>query len=558
MTVIETLTAIFGFVGGLGLFLYGMNLLSSGLQKAAGNRMKNLLNAVTSKRAMGVLVGAAITAIIQSSGATTVMVVGFVNAGILDLIQAVGVIMGANIGTTITAWIVSLDSLGNAAAALKPTFYAPLLIGIGAALIMFCKKRTKKTMGEIVIAIGLLFVGLSTMSLSMSPYMQSEAVQNVFLTIGSNPLIGILIGLVVTAIMQSSSASVGVLQTMAGYGIVPASTAVFICLGADIGSCFTAILSSAGASRNAKRAAMVNLLFNVIGVAIWGTLLFVFFRIFPSFAAYIMSSVAIALFHSGFKLVNTGLFFPFANKLVLLSELMIPDRKGAAGKEAAQGGNDVPMIMDDRILNTPSLAIQAMNQYVAQLGEICLENVIRGLDAVMYAKYDLMETVYDTEKHIDNHVADLSDFLLKLSNDGLTDRQSMLVKDLMYTVIDMERIGDHAENLADLAEKMRDGDRQFSDSGLKDLERMRDALVGSLSNAVYARQTGNLVQVHNVFRYEDDVDALEEDLREKHMERLSKGECSFETGVIFLDVLTNLERISDHAVNIAGYVKDEA
>ncbi len=550
---------IFGFIGGLGMFLFGMKLMSTGLQKAAGEKMKTLLGAVTNKRIMGILVGAFITAIIQSSGATTVMVVGFVNAGILNLMQAVGVVMGANIGTTVTAWIVSLDSLGEAAAILKPAFYAPLMVGIGAAIIMFCKKHKKQTMGEIIIAIGLLFVGLSTMSASMGPYMKSQAVQDSFLTMGKNPLFGVLIGLVVTGIMQSSSASVGVLQTLAGYGVVPAGTAVFICLGADIGSCFTAILSSAGASKNAKRAAVINLLFNTFGVIIWGTLIFIFFKIFPSTQAYIMSSVTIAIFHSGFKLANTTLFYPLAGKLVKLSEIIIKDSpEDKIAVVAEEESKDNSMLLDDRILNTPSLSIQAVSNYVVKLGHICIDNVNRGLDAVMENKYELLDQVYDTEKHIDDHVANLSDFLVKLSNDGLTDRQSRLVKDLMYTVIDLERIGDHAENLADLAGKLRDNNVMFSESGIADLNLMRTAVLGSLTDAVDARETGNLEKVRSSYRFEDEVDSLEEEIREKHIERLAKRECSSETGVIFLNILTNLERVSDHANNIAGYVKDEA
>ena len=245
---IDDVSNILGFLGGLGMFLYGMKLLSGGLQKAAGEKMKSLLEAVTNKRIKAILVGALVTAIIQSSGATTVMIVGFVNAGIINLMQAVGVIMGANIGTTVTAWIVSLDSLGEAATFFKPSFYAPLMIGVGAAFIMFCKKHKKQTLGEIIIAIGFLFFGLTTMSSSMSDYMAGEAVKNMFLTLGSNPLFGILIGIVVTGVMQSSSASVGVLQTLSGFGVVNSPSAVFLCLVSDLGSCFSAVISSAGVS----------------------------------------------------------------------------------------------------------------------------------------------------------------------------------------------------------------------------------------------------------------------------------------------------------------------
>ncbi len=546
---------ILGFAGGLGMFLYGMKLLSGGLQKVAGEKMKTLLSAVTNKRIMGILVGAAVTAIIQSSGATTVMVVGFVNAGIINLLQSVGVIMGANIGTTVTAWIVSLDSLGEAATALKPSFYAPLMIGVGAAFIMFCRKHKKQTMGEIILSIGLLFFGLTTMSGSMEPYMKSKAVQEMFLSLGSNPLFGILIGVVVTGVMQSSSASVGVLQTLAGFGVVNAPTAVFICLGADIGSCFTAILSSAGASKNAKRAAMINLLFNAIGVVIWGTLAFIFFKCFTPAESFIMSSVTIAMFHTGFKLVNTIAFYPFAGKLVKLAEFIVRDNK--TERIVQQEKRDNTMLLDDRILNTPSLAIQAVTNHVVHLGQICQENIKRSLDALMYGKYELIDEVFDTEKHIDDHVANLSDFLVKISNDGLTDRQSRQVKNLMYTVIDLERIGDHAENIAESAQKMQKDTRKFSEYGIEDLKSMREAVEGAIENAVAAREHMNVDCAELAFRFEDKVDELEEEIRERHIERLSRNECASETGVIFLNTLTNLERVSDHANNIAGYVKDE-
>ena len=548
---------VINLLGGLALFIFGMTFMSDGLKKLAGDYMKTILEKLTEKRIMAVLLGAGLTALIQSSNAMCVMTVGFVNAGIINLMQAVGVIMGANIGTTVTAWIVSLDSLGEAARFFKPSFYAPLMIGVGPAFIMFCKKHKKQTLGEIIIAIGFLFFGLTTMSSSMSDYMAGEAVKNMFLTLGSNPLFGILIGIVVTGVMQSSSASVGVLQTLSGFGVVNAPTAVFICLGADIGSCFTALISSAGVSKNAKRAAVINLLFNTFGVIIWGTLIFIIFKIFPGLEGYIMSAVSIAIFHSGFKVVNTTLFYPIAGKLVDLSKLIIRDKEETQAP-SVKVEKDTTMLLDDRILNTPSLAIQAVSNYVIKLGKICSENLKRSLDAIMYNKYELIDVVFETEKHIDDHVANLSDFLVKISNDGLTDRQSRQVKDLMYTVIDLERVGDHAENLAELAGKLRDGNMKFSEVGVDDLKLMRAAVESSIDSAVAARETGNIDMVRKTFRYEDEVDSLEEEIRDKHIERLSKRECNSETGVIFLNILTNLERVSDHAINIAGYVKDEA
>ena len=255
--------------------------------------------------------------------------------------------------------------------------------------------------------------------------------------------------------------------------------------------------------------------------------------------------------------MNTTLFYPIAGKLVDLSKLIIRDKEETQAP-SVEVEKDTTMLLDDRILNTPSLAIQAVSNYVIKLGKICSENLKRSLDAIMYNKYELIDVVFETEKHIDDHVANLSDFLVKISNDGLTDRQSRQVKDLMYTVIDLERVWDHAENLAELAGKLRDGNMKFSEVGVDDLKLMREAVESSIDSAVAARETGNIDMVRKTFRYEDEVDSLEEEIRDKHIERLSKRECNSETGVIFLNILTNLERVSDHAINIAGYVKDEA
>lgn len=549
---------LFGFIGGLGLFLFGMKLMSGGLQKAAGDRMKSLLSAATDKKVKGIAVGATITAIIQSSGATTVMVVGFVNAGLMTLLQSVGVIMGANIGTTATAWLVSLDSLGESMKAFKPEFYAPLLIGIGAALVMFCKKHRKQTLGEIIISIGLLFFGLSTMSASMKPYMASDEVKSIFLTLGSNPFFGLLIGITVTGIMQSSSASIGVLQTMAAYGVVDAQTALFICLGANIGSCFTALLSCIGASKTAKQAAVINLLFNLFGGTVFGILGFIVFKTNPGIAGMTMTAVTIAIFHTSEKFLTTVLLLPLSKRLVAISNKIVRDKKKPVDVEKTVENVKHEMLLDDRMLTTPAFAIKAVSDYVVQLGKMCIENMNRGLDAVMFGEYEVLPKIYEDEKRIDMNTSDLSDFLVKLSNAGLTDKQSHLVKDLMYTTIDLERIGDHAENLADQAGKLKEIGRGFSEEGIEDLKQMREAVMGSVLNAVDARDKMSVENAETTFRFEVNVDEMEESIREKHVDRLSKNICASDLGVIFLNILTNLERVSDHAVNIAGYVKDEA
>ena len=373
---ITDLGMIFQFIGGLGMFLYGMHSMSDGIQKSTGNKMRELLGVLTNNRVMAILVGALITAIIQSSGATTVMVVGFVNAGIMNLGQAVGVIMGANIGTCITSWIVSLGQLGDSFKAVSPSLYAPLLVGIGAFFIMFSKKQKKKTIGEIIIGLGLLFIGLDFMKNSASSYTELPIFTKAFALFGSNPFLGIAIGALVTGIMQSSSASVGILQTLAATGgVVTASSAIYISLGSNIGSCFTALLSSIGAPRNAKRAAVIHLSFNMIGAVIFGAAMFAIFQLNPVFAAAGIGSVGISIFHTIFNIICTIILFPFANKLVQLSGLIVSDKGG----EALEGTESDEVItlrhLDDRILETPSFAVENAILEVVHMGRIAQTNM---------------------------------------------------------------------------------------------------------------------------------------------------------------------------------------
>ena len=323
---VSDISNLFGFLGGLGMFLYGMSIMADGMQKTAGSRMSSFLGMLTNNRLMAVALGALITAIIQSSGATTVMVVGFVSAGVLNLVQAVGVIMGANIGTTITAWIVSMSQLGDAFEVMKPGFYAPLVIGIGALLMVFGKSQKKHLVGEIMVGLGLLFIGLDFMSGSIAPYTDAPIFSQAFALLGGNPFLGLVIGALVTALLQSSSASVGILQTLAMNGVVTTNAAIYITLGQNIGSCVTAMLSSAGGSRTAKRAAVIHLTFNVIGAIVFGTAGFVLFALRPDFAASSITAVQISIFHTIFNLVNTAIQFPFANQLVGISGWVVKEK----------------------------------------------------------------------------------------------------------------------------------------------------------------------------------------------------------------------------------------
>lgn len=510
---------------------------------------------LTNNRFMAVCLGALITAIIQSSGATTVMVVGFVSAGILNLTQAVGVIMGANIGTTITAWIVSLSQLGSAMEVMKPVFYAPLLIGIGALMILFTKKQKYHTIGEILVGLGLLFMGLELMSDSISPYTDAPIFSKAFEVLGSNPFLGMIIGALVTALLQSSSASVGILQTLALNGVVTTNAAIYITLGQNIGSCVTAMISSMGGSRTAKRAAVMHLSFNVIGSLLFGILGFVLFMMYPAVAARNITAVEISMFHTVFNLVNTTLLFPFADQLVKLSGVLVKEKAGAPEEDTEEAVT--LKHLDQRIFESPAFAVETAALEVIHMGQITMGNVKRGIDAIITGNLEEIEEVYKVEQTINRMENMLTEYLIKIDNLSLTEQQKQVVNDLFYSVSDIERVGDHAENLAESAEYLVKHNLSFSGTGADDLREISDSVFKAFGYAIEARRTCNMEAVRKVSQYEDEVDSLEEEMREKHIERLSSGECVPSAGVVFLDVISNLERISDHAYNLAGYIKNE-
>lgn len=552
MTV-ELLGTIFTFAGGLGMFIYGMNVMADGLQKAAGDKMKQLLGLLTNNRFLAAIVGALVTAIIQSSSATTVMVVGFVNAGIMNLTQAVGVIMGANIGTTVTSWLVSMNEW-SWAEVLKPDFFAPVLIGIGAFIGLFAKKEKKKDVGEILVGFGVLFVGLSFMSGAIAPYSDSKIFSDAFRILGKNPLLGILAGMIVTAIIQSSSASVSILQTLAMNGVVTNQSAIFITLGQNIGTCVTALLSSAGANRTAKRAAVIHLLFNTLGAIIFGIGMFVFFSFNPAIAGSEINSVQISMFHTIFNVCNTLLLFPFANQLVKLSGVILKDTPEA---EAEDEASNVLKHLDERILETPSFAVENVVKEILHMGDVALDNLKLSIHCLLKNNTDEVEQVVKNEETIDMLEKFITEYLVKISNLSLTEKQEEIVNHMFYTVSNIERIGDHAENISELAAKKIEHNLQFSENAQIEMEEICNKAVESFENAMMARKTQNIEYVRMVVKMEDAVDVLEEDLREKHIQRLSQNLCDTETGVIFIDTLVNLERVSDHSLNIANYVKDE-
>lgn len=542
----------FAFIGGFGMFLYGMHIMAEGLQKSAGNRMKNLLGALTNNRFLAITVGALVTAIVQSSSATTVMIVGFVNAGLFNLSQAVGVIMGANIGTTITSWIVSSSEW---LVFFKPSKMAPLAIGVGAILLFFAKSQRKKQVGEIIIGFGLLFIGLDFMKDAIDPFSESEAFKEAFRLFGANPILGILVGALVTAIIQSSSASVGILQAVATVTLVPWNAAVYIILGQNIGTCVTAMLSSIGANKTAKRAAYIHLMFNIIGTILFAVACIIFFKfINPDFGNNTaVDMVGISIFHTIFNIGNTVILFPFADKLVALSKKIVrgDDKKEESEEQIALRH------LDERILETPSFAVENAIKEVVHMGYLAIENTRLATKAILDKDMKLVAKVIEDEKNINKLERVITEYLVKISNSPLNESQHEIVTNLFHTVNDIERVGDHAENIAELAQYYIESDLTFSDSAYKELVDISDRTTETIEYAIKARENDDVDLIRKVEQNEDIVDELEDELREKHIRRLAQNICDSTTGVVFLDLISNYERISDHALNIAYYVRDE-
>ena len=553
--MLDNITNLFLFIGGLGMFLYGMHVMAEGTQKSVGGKMKDFLGMLTSNRLKAVLVGTLITGIIQSSGATTVMVVGFVSAGLMTLSQAVGVIMGANIGTTVTAWIVSLSQIGDSMKFLNPEFYAPVLIGIGAGIIMFSKSDTKKNRAEIIIGFGLLFQGLKFMSESVAPYTDAPIFATVFTTLGSNPFLGMLAGAVVTALLQSSSVSVGILQMLAGNGLIMTNAAIFITLGENIGSCVTAMLSSIGGSRDARRAAVIHLSFNMIGALLFTVISIVLFALKPTLAHYHISPVQISVFHTGFKLTMTILLFPFGEQLVTLSGMLVPEKQALLTGEKKE--EEFVTHLDPRIFEQPAIAVAALSNAVATMGKLTLRNVERACEVCFTQDEAVIAEIFETEKKINAMNRELSEYLIKANTLPVNDHQRLVVTDLFNTLTDLERSGDHAENVAKEVQLLMTRQLTLSETGKKDLRDMTDAVQEAFRCAVKAREERSVTSARKVSACEDLVDSLRDEQKERHMDRLSRGECKPEAGLVFIEIIDNLERISDHAQNMAEYIMNE-
>ena len=538
------------FIGGLAMFIYGMNIMADGLQHAAGSKMKKILEVLTQNKLMGIALGALVTAIIQSSSATTVMVVGFVNAGLMNLTQAISVIMGANIGTTITGWLVSA---GEWAKMFSPSTLTPIAVMVGVIITLVGKRQQSKDVAGIIIGFGILFIGMNTMSDAVYPLRESEVFRTAFVSMGSNPFLGILVGAGVTAIIQSSSASQGILLSLASAGLVPTNAAVFIIMGQNIGTCVTAILSSVGASKNAKCVGTMHLTFNIIGTVIFSILaMLLFARLDPSYGEGIINMTQISFIHTVFNVGTTIILMPFSGYIIKFAMKV-------NGLKAVETKSDEAELvhLDKRMMSTPSVAVEGAKLETIRMGRIARENLSLALSTLSDHDEEKMADVKQREFVIDKLCDNISKYLIDLCMLHLSDKDNEMVTSLLNTVSDMERVGDHAENIVELAEEMKQEGISFSDTALEELNEMSTTTLGAYDNAVKALELDDITYAVKTSFLEDQVDAMEKKLRAGHIERLSNAECSVNAGIHFIDLLGNLERVSDHAMNIAQVVLNE-
>lgn len=536
-------------VGGLALFLYGMDLMGSSLTLMSGKRLKGILENLTSSTLKSVTLGAGVTAVIQSSSGTTVMVVGLVNSGIMKLKQAIAIIMGANIGTTITAWILSLAGLESHnffIMMLKPSSFAPILAIIGVAYLLFSKEEQKHSIAKTMLGFAILMAGMETMSNAMKPMAAMPEFQEMFLRF-SNPIFGVLIGAVLTAVIQSSSASVGILQALCATGVVPISAAIPIIMGQNIGTCITAALSSIGAKRNAKRAALAHLLFNLIGTVIsmlvfyTGNALFKF-----NFVNELASPFTIAIMHSFFNIVTTLILVNFTGALENLVKRIIPETKEELSEEMNIFG-----ALDDRLLDTPSIALEQCNNLSIQMFELTQQTVLDALDLVPNYDSAKYKNVKRDEKKIDKFQDALSGYLLKIGMKTLTEKENINLTLMLNCINDFERMSDHSLNIAESLKDMASEENQFSKQAQAELVVYTDAIREILNISTEAYRNRKAETAFLVEPLEEVIDRLHDALKLRHINRLRHGECSIELGIILTDITTSMERISDHCSNIA-------
>lgn len=539
-----TIFHVFSLFGGLALFLFGMDIMGKALEKQAGGQLQKILSRLTDSPIKGFFLGLVVTAVIQSSSATTVMVVGFVNSGIMQLHQAIGIIMGSNVGTTVTSWILSLSGLEGDSLLiqmLKPTSFSPVLAFIGIILYM-CKSERKKGVGTIMVGFAVLMTGMTTMSDAVAP-LQNEAWFTSLFVRFSNPILGVLVGALVTAVIQSSSASVGILQALCSTGAITYGSAIPIIMGQNIGTCVTALISAVGANKNARRAAIVHLYFNIIGVTLFLVAFYGLNAVLHfTFVNDTIAAWDIAIVHSIFNILTTAVLLPFASLLEKLAFMTIPEEANQQEKFA---------LLDERLLNTPAVAVQRARAATADMAELARAGVMQAMSLTHNWDDALAKKVREQEQKVDDYEDALGTYLVKLSSHQLSHADSQSVNTLLHTISDFERISDHSVNLLESAEEMKDKSVCFSNDAKEELQVLEDAVQDILNRTTDAFRKSDLHLAGKVEPMEAVVNELVRAIKARHVARLQAGSCSIEYGFVLDDLLTNYERICDHCSNVA-------
>lgn len=544
--------SILTMIGGLALFLYGMEVLGDGLKKASGGKLEIILEKLTSNKLMAILLGAGVTAVIQSSSATTVMVVGFVNSGIMQLSRAIGVILGANVGTTVTAWILSLTDVKGSSVflqLLKPSSFSPILAIVGIILLKMGKKEIHKNVGTILVGFAVLMFGMETMSNSVTPFAQSPEVSKILLMF-SNPVLGMLAGLILTAIIQSSSASVGILQALCASGAVSYATAIPIIMGENVGACMPALISGAGGNKGAKRAALIHLYYNIIKTV---TFMVVFYAIDTfvhfEFLGQAASAVGVAVIHSAFNVAAVIVIYPFTSILEKLVYLTIPEGEEEK-QEVVQDKKEI-QLLDSRFLNTPGFALEQCKNVAIDMANYAKDALFLSMQLI--DKYDkkAADKVIELEELVDYYEDELGTYLVKLSSKHLTEKDSQELSVLLHCIGDFERISDHAINIAESAKEMYEKELAFSKKAQEELVIFTGAIKDIVNTSILVFQEEDLKLAGMVEPLEEVIDYLNSEVKKRHIKRLRKGKCTIEMGFILSDITTNYERVSDHCSNIA-------
>lgn len=547
---------IFTLLGGLAFFLYGMNVMSTGLEKLTGGKLEIALKKMTENKIKAILLGMGVTVAIQSSSAMTVMLVGFVNSGIMTLEQTIGVCFGSNIGTTFTAWILCLDGIKDSGGGgifafilkmLKPASFSPLIALVGVILIMFAKKNKKKDIGRILVGFAVLMTGMTLMSDSVDPLANSPDFQKL-LTAFKNPLLGVLVGTVFTGIIQSSAGSIGILQAFSKTGGLTYGMSLPIIMGCNIGTCVTALLSTVGVSKDAKRVAWTHIIIKIIGTLVLLPIIMILQSVVDlSIMEKTVGYVGIAVMHTIFNLATTAMFMPFTKGLVKLSKVLVRD-----GKEEVRDPRRTLTGLDDILLKTPAVAVHTCLSATSQMAELTRETIVTALKLLVDYDSEACEAVIENEDIIDSFEDKINSYLIKIAKSSVTGADSRSVSKMMHCVGNFERISDHAVNLVESAQEMHDKGIKFSEECVNEIVVITDAITENVNKAFDSYEKNDLSIAHKVEPLEEVVDNLSTELKNRHIRRLQNDECTVELGYIFQDVLTNLERISDHCSNIAG------